>query len=222
MKTKPNSRIVAILFTAIITCFLSSCNEDESKKQKAETERIEKERLQAEVERTEKERQDLQQKLEEVQNKIVEDAAKAEQAQKDAAHVAENDALRDKLALLENRLGDIKEKQDMAEALAEEVDEPVGTSRYPDPDASTTDRSNQNRYPAGRSEKPRSSRQPAYTENDNRLESKPPVVDDVSYFYEPLAEHGNWINSPDYGYVWSAVAFGDCKCCDWVGGCTNG
>ena len=36
-----------------------------------------------------------------------------------------------------------------------------------------------------------------------RYGSQPPTISNVSYFYEPMSRYGNWIQSNQYGYVWS-------------------
>ena len=83
-----------------------------------------------------------------------------------AARTEENRLLREKLADLENRIGALQERADIELAT---VTDPH--REYAAPDV-VVDSNYEH--------------ESAQTGSEAHLESKPPVVDDVSYFYEPL------------------------------------
>ncbi len=203
MKTKLILQAMAILSLVTLVFISSACKEDGKDNLKAESERAEKEQqLRAEAKSAEIEREKLERRLEEVQNNILRETEKTEQASKDAAKQAENQMLRDRLAALENQLVEIQEKQ-VANALPVSNPESLGNNdqhsgqeRHINGDEST-DHQHQ-------PERPQESGNYSSVQNsDHHLDSQPPAIANVSYFYEPLSRYGNWIHTPDYGYVWS-------------------
>ncbi len=112
--------------------------------------------------RVDQENAALKREIEALQNQVVREAAEKEKQKQ----LAENKALKAKLAQLEKQLRDVSQTQ----TLIKKTQQPKPTKPIP---------------------------------SVLQYSTVPPKVSDISYFFQPLSSLGSWIQSRDYGYVWS-------------------